>query len=239
MKFTSIAIDDELYALKDLEKILNSFDHVELRSSFDNAWKAVDDLVKNGRVNVVFCDIEMPNINGIEAARLLTELCDVLVFTTAHDQYTKEAYEVGAKAYFNKPVEREELKRFLDKLMQLRLDNKKPETGADRIIVKDGITKEFKRINLEDIFSISSFGNYVNIETENSLTLSHNTMKQAEDKFCKDGRFIRISRTIIIATNKIDSVKLNKVILSNEKEYGIGKTFRESFFEAFHNGNYF
>lgn len=239
MKFTSIAIDDELYALKDLEQILNSLDHLELKSSFDNAWKAVDYLVRNGRVNVVFCDIEMPNVSGIEAGRLLTELCDVLVFTTAHDQYTKEAYEVGAKAYFNKPVDREEVKRFLDKLMQLRLQNTKPETDSKRIVVKDEMAKEINMIDLNDIFCISSYGNYVNIETENGLTLSHNTMNQAEEKFCKDGRFIRISRTIIIAADKIKSVRLNKVILNNGEEYGIGRTFRTSFFDSFYRENHF
>lgn len=239
MKFTSIAIDDELYALKDLEQILYSFNNLEHEASFNNGLDAITFLIKNGRVNLVFCDIEMPNINGLEAAQSLVELCDLLVFTTAHEQYAKQAYELGALGYLSKPVEREEVKSILDKLGELRGANTILPNSLERIIVKDGTKQLLNIIELKDVFCFLSHDNYVKIETGTDEKLSYNTLDQAEARFCAAGKFIRISRTTIVAKDKIDSIKLNKVILSNGKKYSIGKTFRKAFFENFYKESYF
>lgn len=240
MKLTAIAIDDEFYALKDLEEILLSFTNLELKSSFNDARQAIRFLIKNGPVNIVFCDIEMPYVNGLEAAHSLTELCDALVFTTGYDEHTKQAYKVGALGYLLKPVERDEVKVILDKLTELRA----PHTAMvpnklERIIVKDGTKQELNIIALDDVFCFLSDGNYVKIETETTVKHSYNTLDQAEAMFCTTGQFIRISRMTIVSRNKIALVKLNKVILSNGKAYAIGKTYRKTFFDTLYKENYF
>ncbi len=101
------------------------------------------------------------------------------------------------------------------------------------IIIKDELSKSIMVLSYEDVFAFLSYGNYVKVITVGKVYISHNSMKQAEARYCSTNRFIRISRTTIVSKKKIRSIEINRVKLSNGEKYTIGRSFRSAFIEKF------
>lgn len=119
-----IIIDDEPLAREELSEELNGFESIEIIGSFGNATKALD-FTKNNHVDLVFLDIEMPTINGLELAKQLSTNT-LFIFTTAYPQFAIDGYELDAIDYLLKPISQERLKKAINKaelLHQLLSDN--------------------------------------------------------------------------------------------------------------------
>lgn len=233
MVFTAIVVENEYFVLKQLEQSLNSIKEIDLRGSFSNGEDALENLRKEGSVDIIFSDIEMGEHSGLELAKLFLEYADFLVFITGHEQYAMQAYGVGALGYLSKPVTVEDIKAQIKTFAQIgnvALQKKKAQTF---IAVFNGTTKVLKMLDLEDVFSMVSNENYINVNTEKGSWLVKNTMKCAEKRFCHRGRFIRISQSVIISIKKIDRVQENrKVILNNGTEFLIARRYLQAFQKA-------
>jgi DNA-binding LytR/AlgR family response regulator len=225
MRFSVIIIDDEFYSLKDLEFLLSSFPNLKVVATFKNVLDAINYVTDNGPVDIIFCDIVMPKVDGLEASPILSKYCTAFVFTTGHPEFAIEGYGKGAKDYFLKPVKRTDVENLLQNLPSPNNGGNEKEVG-DMFFLRDGLKKISQAILLNDIIYIVSYGNYIKIITATGEHTHLGSLKMVEEKYVSKGKFIRIHRSAIAAKSAIDKVSANNVYLSNGESHPIGKTYR-------------
>lgn len=234
MNFTAIAIDDEVFALKDLELQLASLPQLNLQATFNNVLDALKYFVDNASVDLIFLDICMERIQGLEGATLLSQYCDLLLFTTGHPQYALDAFKVGADAFLIKPIHSDEVKVKLAKLTKLRTKNGLGKTEAvntklGSCFVRNGTKKEAVYIDLNKIMLIRCNGNYVDVVTDKTTVTAHMSLNKAEERLCKTDSFIRINQSVIVAKDAISDLTEGGIILTNKLWYPIGRIYHKRF----------
>ncbi|WP_294183142.1 LytR/AlgR family response regulator transcription factor [Sphingobacterium sp.] len=226
-----IIVDDEPIARKGIQKLVDQIASLELLESFNNAVSA-GIFIQQNAVDLIFLDINMPEINGIEFAQNIPKNT-LVIFTTAYSEYAVDSYEVDAIDYLVKPIDAVRFRKAVDKAIvyhRLLLDeeNKNLEqiTG-DYIFVKSD--RRFFKINLSEILFIESLKDYVIFQMENQRVITRMTIKNIHEWLPKS-IFLRINRSYIINKNKIDSFDHNDVFI-DKYEIAIGKTYHDTFFQ--------
>lgn len=208
-----IIVDDEPLALMQMCKYIERTPDIELVASCYDAAEALDALKGNSDVDVIFLDINMPDMSGIELARSLTPMQPMIVFTTAYSEYALEGFKVEAVDYLTKPIAYEE---FLKSLERVRRRLQSAGNADDAIYVKD--SGSTRRILLNDITMIKSLAEYVQIYTAvtSRPVITLMSMRSLEEKLPAD-RFMRIHRSYIINLSAIEKYEHNKVKIANEE----------------------
>jgi len=227
---TCIIVDDEQHAIDVLEHYVRQIPSLHLLASFTNPLHALE-LLNREKVDLLFLDIQMPEISGLDFIRAIRGRSKVIL-TTAYSEFVTEGFELEVEDYLLKPIP---FPRFL-KAVQ-RLQSPSPETlsaestADDYFFVKTELKGKMLRINFKDIDYIGSMKNYVAIHHNGIKTMALLTMKDLEDRLPLT-HFIRIHRGYIIAIDKIVAIEGNMVMLRNVKE-GIllGDTYRPAFLE--------
>lgn len=205
-------MDDELPALELIRNYVSQVPELQLLHSFNDAVSAGEFLRKN-RIDILFVDINMPDINGIDLVSSLQEK-PMIIFTTAYKKFAYEGFELEAVDYLLKPISPDRFKKSIHKaieLLQLKtLPKDKPEESVF-------VRSEYKMVKIElaDIDYVEGLEDYIKIHIAGSrpvLTLM--TMKAFIEKLPAD-RFLRIHRSYIVSLNKIGSVGNKKVILKS------------------------
>lgn len=218
---------------------MNAIDKIDLRGVFMSGEEALAFLRQNGPVDIIFSDIEMDNHSGLELARFYSNYSDFLVFITDYEHYALQAFDVDAWGYLLKPVTKEAILYKIKQFARLGNSLLQKKKALTSINVRDGTTKVVKMLDLEDVFSMVSNGNYININTEKQSWLSKNTMQNAEKRFCNTGRFIRISQSVIIAINKLDKIRDNrKLALINGAEFLISRRYLKQLLDMLSRSNF-
>lgn len=216
MKLTAIAIDDEPVALAVIKNHAAMVPFLEMKGFFTNAFDAIDFLSKE-KVDLLFLDIKMPDISGLDFLSSLPSP-PMTVFTTAYSEHAVKSFELDAIDYLLKPFS---LIRFMkacnkaNSLLQLKQQNGTPATAKeqpDYIFVKSGY--EQFRIVLEDILYLESAGNYVNFILTDRKLISRLSMQEAVD-LLPMGAFTRVHRSYIVANNKIERADRNSLYIKN------------------------
>lgn len=230
----SIIIDDEPLARKAIEKLVHQTENLEIIASFNGADAAREFLAKNS-VNLVFLDIQMPGVNGIEFARTIPKKT-LVVFTTAFHEFASESYEVDAIDYLIKPVKLERFQKAVEKaktyykLIDTYGINSNIENVTDDYIFVRAERRIFK-VHFSDILYIEGLKDYVIIYLENQKVITLMNIKTIHDLIPKRF-FVRVSKSYIINVNNIDSVDNNTVYI-RENEIPIGNIYRDYFFNEF------
>ncbi len=228
-----ICVDDEPLALEVMQTLLLNHPGLKVERTFGNAIEAMEYLRSNP-VHVVFTDINMPGISGVDFARLIQKNGCVVVFTTAHQEYAAEAFEIEALDFLLKPISPDRLLRTVKRIeeyFELRLApiKEKSELAEGSVFVKsDG---KLLKIAFTDIWFVEAFADYVKIwisEEKRIVTLQ--TMKNMEQGLPAD-RFIRVHRSYIVAVDKISTVQSNSVRVGS-KEIPVGKNYRDGLMEV-------
>jgi DNA-binding LytR/AlgR family response regulator len=211
MNIKCLVIDDEPLARKGLKEYIADVDFLELIGEFENALKATDRL-KGGDVQLLFLDVQMPKITGIEFFKSLQHPPPV-IFTTAYPQFALEGFEVNALDYLVKPISFE---RFLKAAMKAReyyevreknsQEHEGPSTNAAYFFVKSD--NKLVKILFEDMLFAEALQNYVVIHTKDRKYITYLTFKSVEDYLPND-RFIRTHKSYIVAVSRIDSIEGN------------------------------
>jgi two-component system, LytTR family, response regulator len=204
----AIAIDDEPVALEVIENLAASVGFLELTASFVNAFKAIDFLANN-EVGLVFLDIEMPNISGIELLKSLPSP-PMVIFTTAYSEHAVQSFELDAIDYLLKPFSMARFLKACNKAYEqdrLRKINSAPFLVSS-LFIKSGY--EQLRISPGEILYVESNGSYVNFILEDRKIISRMTMSEAEALLPVSG-FARIHRSFIVATGKITRIDRTSV----------------------------
>lgn len=227
-----IIVDDEPLARKGLTDLIADFNSVDLVGSFNNAITAGDFLASNP-VDLIFLDIQMPGLTGIDFARGLPEKT-LVVFTTAYSQYALESYEVDAIDYLVKPISPERFVKAVEKATNhlALLENSKSEieTFADsHILIR--AERRYYRIAFNHITHIEGLKDYVVIYTRDTKYVTWINLKNIHVKL-PPASFFRISKSCVVNQEAITSFDNHSVYL-DDLEITIGKAYQEDFFKQY------
>lgn len=222
MQLKCVAIDDEPLALELLQEYISRFPQLKLVHTFDDAISAVE-LLRNTKVDLLFIDINMPDITGIDLVRSLQEK-PLVIFTTAHKQFAIEGFELDAVDYLLKPINFDRFTRAVHKAIDYyKYKNKPSQEENDSLFVHS----EYKlvKIPLTDIEYIESLEDYIKIHIAGAkpvLTLL--SMKKVLEKLPAD-KFQRIHRSYIVAVSRVKSIQNRKVQLLSAVELPISDSY--------------
>lgn len=219
MLLTAIAIDDEPQALEVVRLHAAKVPFLDLKAGFTDAFEAILYLKKN-RIDLIFLDIKMPDISGIELVQNLGTV-PMIVFTTAYSEYAVQGFELDAVDYLLKPFS---LPRFL-KSCSKALDYKvlKSEENEQFIVVKTGYEEE--KVNLEEVLYLEADGNYVTFVLKNRTVLSRQTLTDVL-QILPQNQFVRIHRSYIISLRKIEKMSRSEITIAGFK-IPIGASYEE------------
>lgn len=225
-----IAIDDEPMALELISGYIKKTPFLEFVADFTNPFDAMNYLLNNS-VDLVFIDINMPELSGIELLKALP-LVPKVIFTTAYSEYAAESYELNAIDYLLKPVKYDRFLKGVNKAIDL-LPLKKDEfempinkdTAIQSILLKSG-SKTFK-IAIDDIFYIEAAGNYMLFYTQKGKVMTLMPMSDIL-KMLPSSSFVRIHKSYIISLKHLEIIEKAMVII-NKTRIPIGITYREHF----------
>lgn len=227
-----IIVDDEPIAREGLETLINKIPQLSLNGIFDSAESATSYL-KDNLVDLIFLDIEMPEISGLEFARTIPENT-LIIFTTAYSEYGADSYEVDAVDYLVKPIEPERFQKAVDKaILYISLlenaESEEIEPDNDFIFVKS--ERRYFKVYYSDILYIEGLKNYVIIHTEKRKIMTKIYLRTI-DELLPAKIFFRINKSYIVNLKRIDSFDNNDVFIG-KYEIAIGNAYREEFYNIF------
>ncbi len=228
-----IIIDDEPLALDLLEDDINKIPFLTLLQKFQSPFEALE-ILKSGEVDLLFLDIQMPDITGLEFLKSL-EKKPLVIFTTAYDQYALEGYNLDVIDYLLKPIPFERLLKAASKAQDIYKAQNMSYEGVssksnalpDYIFVKSGY--DIIKVNISDIQFIEGLKDYVKIYLPSQPLLTLLNLKTIVEKL-PPKEFVRVHRSYIVALDKISAIRKNKIIIGN-KEIPIGEHYKDDFFE--------
>lgn len=227
-----IIVDDEPIAREGLEVLINKIPELKLVGSFDSADSAAK-YIKSDSVDLIFLDIEMPEINGLEFARTIPKHT-LVIFTTAYSEYALDSYEVDAVDYLVKPIEYERFKKAVDKANSyhsLLLNEEKEEIKADNDFIFVKSERRYFKVHYNEILFIEGLKDYVIIRTENKRIITKMYLRTIHE-LLPSKMFFRLNKSYVVNLLRIDSFDNNDVFIG-EHEIGIGNTYREDFYKIF------
>ena len=232
-----IIVDDEPLARKAIEKLIYQTENLEVIGSFNGA-EATKAFLEKNTVDLVFLDIQMPGVNGIEFSRTIPKNT-LVVFTTAYHEFASESYEVDAIDYLIKPVKLERFQKAVEKantyckLFHTDHTNSNIENiTTDYIFVRS--ERRIFKVHLSDILYIEGLKDYVIIYLETQKVITLMNIKTIHELLPKSF-FVRVSKSYIINVKNIDSVDNNTVYIG-KNEIPIGNIYRDHFFNEFVTG---
>ena len=220
----AVAIDDEPLAIRVIHNYLDKIPNVKLLATFNDPIEGLE-FLNNHEVDLVFLDIQMADLSGLDIAKNLPENIHV-IFTTAYAEHAVESYDLQAVDYLLKPFE---FPRFLQAVQRVKAMDKDDQRD-DFIFLKTGF--DHVRLDLDQILYVHASGNYMEFFVEgNKKIISRMTLKDTQ-ALLPQKHFIRIHKSWIVVINKIDRVERHQLWVA-EKSIPIGMQYRESFFQKF------
>ncbi len=222
MPLKCVAIDDEPLALELIKNYVAKFPELELLQTFDDAISGAE-FIRSIPVDVLFIDINMPDITGLDLVRSL-EKKPVIIFTTAHKKFAVDGFDLDAVDYLLKPISFERFSKAVTKAVEYARYKSKGENEASEYLF---VYSEYRliKIPLPDIEYIESLEDYIKIHLLNAKTiLTLMPLKKVLEKLPAD-KFKRIHRSYIVAVDKVNSVLNRKVRLASSTELPVSDSY--------------
>jgi DNA-binding LytR/AlgR family response regulator len=209
----SIIIDDEPLARKGLKEYIADVDFLNLIGEYDNALKATE-MISKGNVQLLFLDIQMPKITGLDFMKTLQKPVPV-IFTTAFPQFALDGFELNALDYLVKPIS---FDRFLKAALrakeyyEVRQKNDDDQTTTPALQEYFFIKADNKLVKIlfNDILFVEALQNYVVVHTHEKKLITYLTFKSVEE-YLPSSQFIKVHKSFIVAATKIDSIEGNDI----------------------------
>lgn len=228
MPLRCIIVDDDELSRNVVEDLLAETD-LELIKSCPDAMEAFN-VLKEEKIDLIFLDVDMPKMSGIDLLKSLTELPQVILIT-AHAEFAAESYEYDVTDFIVKPVSHS---RFLKAIEKAKTNLQQTEIQASpsskTIFVK--ADSRLVQLPIENILYIEALGNYVNIYTPNGRYTVLSTMKDIEARLTPP-RFIRVHRSFIVRLERIETIEDNFVNIG-DKAIPIGKNYKDELMKQIH-----
>ncbi|WP_313002238.1 LytR/AlgR family response regulator transcription factor [Chryseobacterium gleum] len=232
-----IIVDDEPLARSEMRSLISEISGIDILGEFSSAPSALE-FLKDNEVDLIFLDIEMPMVTGLEFAEMLPKK-SLIIFTTAYSQYALKSYELEAVDYILKPIDPQRLEKAIDKailytelLSKDTVKNTVESNTADFLFIK--AERRFYKINFSDIKFIEGLKDYVVIHTRHQKLITAMNLKTIHQKISGE-TFIRVSKSYVVNMNYIDSFD-NHNIYIEDSEIPLGEVYRSEFFTRFAGG---
>ncbi len=230
-----IIVDDEPLAREAIEILIAENGKLNLTGTFNNAL-AASTYMMNHVVDLIFLDIQMPNITGLEFARMIPKTT-LVIFTTAYAEFALDSYDLDAIDYLVKPVETDRFDKAVDKAIayhSLLIQEEKSNTGIEEIenefiFVKSD--RKYFKVALTDILFIEGLKDYVIIQLKEQRIITRMNLRTIHERLPKT-KFLRVNKSYIVNTDHIDSFDNNDIFI-DKFEIGIGNSYRDAFFEEY------
>jgi len=221
-----IIVDDDELCVSVIEDMISQLDDFICIETFQNALDAYNYLEAND-VDVVFLDVEMPKMGGIELLKSLKK-SPMVVMITSHEEFALESYEYNVTDFLKKPAEWSRFLKTIEKIRKEFLDlaaQLLESSDQEHVFIKTD--SKLVQLNLSQVLWVEALGNYIRVHTEEDKYTVLSTMKEIEAKLpAKD--FIRVQRSFIIRVDKVKAIEDNYIIIK-DKEIHIGKSYKEDF----------
>jgi DNA-binding LytR/AlgR family response regulator len=225
MKLKCIIIDDEPIARKVLQEFIEEIDYLELAGQAENSLKAMS-LLNNNDIDIIFLDINMPKINGID----FLKNCKInanIIMTTAYAEYAVEAYGLDVLDYLVKPIAFDRFLKACNKAKETselkRSPSTQPQKVNDHFFIK--CDNQIEKVFYQDLLYAEAMLNYVMLYTSSRKMMVYITIKSLEEQLPAD-IFIKVHKSFIVNINKIKSIQGNILDIGNEK-IAISQNLRE------------
>ena len=238
MKISCIAIDDEPLAVKKISAYIQKTSFLELVAECRSAFEAME-ILNNRAIQLLFIDINMPDLSGLEFVKSLTDK-PYIVFTTAYSEYAVEGFQVDAADYLLKPVNYSSFPKAANKvknLIDLNTNSQKESirATASHLFVKSDY--KLIRIELDDIRYIESQHEYIKIHlVNNKPVMTQLSMKSIEEQLPSD-RFMRVHRSFIVNLKRVSVVERNRIVFDGKVYIPVSEQYKENF-QAYLDGNF-
>ncbi|MDP9048491.1 MAG: LytTR family DNA-binding domain-containing protein [Bacteroidota bacterium] len=235
-----LIVDDEPLALHILEDYMSKIPFLQLVRSTTNPIEALT-LVQEGNVDLVFLDVQMPELTGIQFLKIANGKAKVIL-TTAYPQYALEGYELDVIDYLLKPIAFDRFFKSVQKaqgVLQPQAASSPAPVQAIQIQQQQDFLSDFifvktehkiQKVYLNDILFIEGLKDYISIFTSSERIITLQNMKKMEDAL-PEKHFIRVHKSYIVSINKIDSIERSRICIG-DKIIPVGDTYREEFFKV-------
>jgi DNA-binding LytR/AlgR family response regulator len=239
MKIKCLVIDDERLAREYIKNYISKVPQLELVGEFNSPLKATE-LIKKGEVDLLFLDIQMPDITGVDFIKSLTNKPEV-IFTTAYQEYALEGFNLSAVDYLLKPFSFERFYQAVNKVIDKfesgagKIDNNSIPAQAQTSFAENYLSiradRKFYKINFDDIKYIEGQKAYVTFHTNKKKITALASLKELEEAL-PDKQFVRIHKSYIVAISEILSLEGNIIEVDNIK-LPVGKMYKEAVLMVF------
>lgn len=231
-----LAVDDEAYATKMIAEYIGKVPYLELVGVANNAIDALAK-VREGGVDLVFLDIRMPQLTGLDFLKLCGDKCKVIL-TTAYAEYALDGFEYNVIDYLLKPIAFDRFFKAAEKALEViqpRLNQKgaSPQNQPGYLFIKGDSKNKFIKVDHQDILYIEGLKNYVSIYTKTQRLITYQALRELEAQLPQPP-FYRVHKSYIVSTDKIRLIDGNTLYVG-DTALPIGGVYREAFLKVIRN----
>ena len=237
MKIRCKAIDDEPPALHQMEEYISRVPFLELIKTFDNGISALE-FLKENEVDLLFLDIEMEGLTGIQMLKVIKNK-PFVILTTAYDSYAIEAFDLDVTDYLLKPISFERFYRAVEKVADLMKEKKQGNIQISQQATEEKnyifVKTEYRmqRVDFKDILYIEGLKEYLIIKMITGRVITLQSFKHMEEML-PSSNFIRVHKSYMVALDKIEFIERNRIKIE-DKLIPVGDTYKKVFYEALGN----
>lgn len=233
--YTCVIIDDEEHAIETLTGYLKRMPEFRIVKCFSDPYLAMVFLKDSDKIDLVFIDVDMPNISGLELAKEIRKKTDKLIFTTAHTQYAFDAFEVDATDYLLKPIGLAKFTSKINKAFPLPTGIAKIETVAQNLPNNYFFVKSREdnlkmiKIKYHDVVAIESKLNYINIHTLHRSIFTYMSLSEISKIILEKKNFVQFQRSFIVNLDFIEAIEGNCINMETGIKISVGDYYKRDF----------
>jgi len=230
MKLKCIVIDDETHAINGIKGYIDTLKNLQLIEIYTDPLQALTEIGSGPDVDLIFMDVDMPMISGIELSKAIRHKTGKLIFTTSHSKYAYEAFEMHANAYLLKPYTFARFAETINRLypqepFQANISIQQDE--AFFFIRNKNDNNNLVKVRYDAIIAIESLQNYVRIYTDAETIVSYIGLSEVKEILKEHPNFIQAHRSFIISKAHIEKVENNALKMKNQLVVNLGNIYRE------------
>lgn len=227
-----IIVDDEPHAIEGLKRYISGIPDLEILNTFTEPVNALYEITTGSAVDLIFLDVDMPGLSGLEIARAVRQKTTKLIITTAHAKYGYDAYEADVDAYLLKPYSLIKFTKTYHKLFPKAPVNRVEKDKADFLFIKSkGDNLKLIKIRIRDIVAVESRLNYIQVHTVNSNVTTYMSLTEFSKILMTFEGFRQFQRSFIIAEDYIEYIEGNTIVMTNGIRISVGDFYRKNFHE--------
>ncbi|MGX5820927.1 LytR/AlgR family response regulator transcription factor [Chitinophaga lutea] len=227
MNISCIVIDDEPLAVQVITEFIRKMPQLQLAGTFTNPLDALAFLQREPGIQLIFLDIQMPELSGVEFLQLRKHPADVII-VSAYEDYALDGFQYEVTDYLLKPVSFERFAKAVQRVADKRAGAAAPAAPPEFIFIRTD--KRIIRVDLQDILFVEALRNYVAIQTTTQKILTLQNLRSFEEALPPQ-RFMRVHKSYIVAMDKIDSVERQRIYMGPHL-VPVGDTYLKQFYEA-------